>query len=505
MLSAYPTHDLTPSFVAHHLLLCLGTGPFSELNGPEMLRKRKYRTTHYALSSDLSTQVETPFVGEALVRLLPERTFTHLHLFGTRDSMWDTLLLHLLGGEASETDEMVYLNLNETIDEQMLEEDDPDLARLAEVLGERFGLRVHLHVLELPRSETLTWTMLNRMARLPGLGSKDTVSVDLTHGLRVQPIFLLLAARYLMAVHPGLTLRHVFYGAFDLSTQIDTPEGPLRVSPIQDLQAHVALLDWIEAARAFDRYGDAGPVADLLGDHRAKPLQSFAQRLQLNTAGDLRGAAAKVEHAYKTLAPQAPIPFTLLEDRLLELPRQLAKAPSPWQSRLLLAERHAQAQNLGLAFLAAVDAVLDRVAEAYGLDEEARYDAKNQAALKAIAGAWNGPTEALRPVYDDLPHLNTFARLDRWKDANLQKGQPFRLPFSRVFSALNTVRNSVAHTSDGAGDAPPKPSEVFKLVYERHGTPGTLFDYLREVMDHPNFGDIVRVLHDWRRALPSRR
>jgi len=78
----------------HHLLLCLGTGPLKETQSPgTMLRERSYRTAHYHLPGAQEPLVETPFVGEAVLRLHP-KTFSHVHLFGTVDSMWDTLYLH---------------------------------------------------------------------------------------------------------------------------------------------------------------------------------------------------------------------------------------------------------------------------------------------------------------------------------------------------------------------------------------------------------------------------
>lgn len=81
-----------------HLLLMLGTGPSS----PEQVKKREYRQATYFLRDDPERGEETtPFVGEAILRLHPER-FGRVHLFGTTASMWETLYWHALPGDASD-------------------------------------------------------------------------------------------------------------------------------------------------------------------------------------------------------------------------------------------------------------------------------------------------------------------------------------------------------------------------------------------------------------------
>ncbi|MEM1043988.1 MAG: hypothetical protein AAGI91_15340 [Bacteroidota bacterium] len=84
--------------MAHHLVLFLGTGalrPAPADAGPVAdAREGAYRLTRYAFAGAdgqfVSGPVETPFVGEAILDLAPDR-FSHVHIFGTADSMWDAL------------------------------------------------------------------------------------------------------------------------------------------------------------------------------------------------------------------------------------------------------------------------------------------------------------------------------------------------------------------------------------------------------------------------------
>lgn len=472
--------------MAHHLLLCLGTGPLKnkkgeEVSAGEMLRTHEYREVRYAVPG--ADPVRTPFVGQALLTLHPG-TFTHVHLFGTRDSMWDTLYLHLTGARDPDTPEgACYLELSEAVHGGRLAPGDTHLKALERVLSTTFGVTARIHLMALPRDEAATWEMLTCMAGLDGLRDGDTLSIDVTHGLRVQPLFLLLAVRYLQAVRKGIRLQHVFYGAYDLQEQ--------GVAPIQDLRSHVALLDWIDAARAFDRYGDAGPVAELLGDARAAQLSTFAQKLQLNTARDIRVAAREVLRAYATLPAEAPVPFGLLAHRLLDLPRQI-EAARPWEGRLLIAERHAAAQNLGLAILAVWEAVLDRIASVYGLTTDERHKKEVASALASIA---TGKPAGAQEAYRRLPRFQTRVRLGRWKQRTGQKR--VEVSFGLLMDAVQDIRNGIAHTSEQLNGSTFRPQDVYHLAADG------LFAYLRDVMEHPEFDDLKLDFPDWRAAIRS--
>ena len=338
--------------MAHHLVLLLGTGPLKERQADpaELARTREYRTATYALDGRPDT-VETPFVGEALLRLHPD-TFDRVHLLGTADSMWDTLALHL-------GDEALFYELSEAGRAGAL--DDDALAPLAALLGDRFGVPAHAGLLPLPTSEASTWAMLQRMASLPHLADGDALSLDVTHGLRVQPLFLLLALRYLQAVRTGLRLGHVFYGALDLQRD--------GVAPVYDLRPHVALLDWIDAARAFDRSADAGPLAALLADGDAGAVLAdkatdLTRTLQANALPLLRGGANAFLSALRGV-PEGGAPLDLVRPALERLPRRI-NAGAAWEALLYVAEHHAEHGRLGLALLAAWEAARARVADVYG-------------------------------------------------------------------------------------------------------------------------------------------
>lgn len=468
----------------HHLVLFLGTGPLQKGQTPEaVIRERSYRRAHYVRHDDPARgEQETPFVGEALLRLYPG-TFTHVHLFGTADSMWDTLWLHLAGHDAPEADEERYLELHEAVGARALQTGHPWLAALAARFAAAHGVVAHLHVLPIPDGEEATWEMLRRLAALDGLQDGDALSIDVTHGLRIQPLFLLIAARYLTVLLPRLTLRHVFYGALDLHRQGQVP--------VYDLRAHVEMLDWVEAARSFSRYGDAAPVADLLGDHRAARFSHLSRAVQLNALRDLREDARQLVAAYAQVPPDAPVPFQLMLPALLELPRSLAASTYGWQAKLLLARRHARAQNMGLALLAAWEAVVDRVAAVYHLDDRA--GVKVYRALGAIAA---GGPPAVRTFFEGrLPTLTTQSRVGLWADWKPARGE-LTPHFGQVVRTVQMVRNALAHADEGLSGGT-EPREVYRLADDG------LFDYLQQVLESEAFEGLLQAFPDWKKALPT--
>lgn len=425
--------------MAHHLVLLLGTGPLRErqTDPRELLRAREYRTATYALDGNGNATVETPFVGEALVQLHPD-TFDRVHLLGTADSMWDTLVLHF----APEREELYY-TLAEAIRDRSLTEGHAALAELAALLSDHFGVPIDLGLLPLPTSEANTWAMLERMASLPHLSDDDTLSLDVTHGLRVQPLFLLLALRYLQAVRPALRLGHVFYGALDLQRD--------GIAPVYDLKPHVALLDWIDAARAFERSADAGPLVDLLQGGQeervvAEKADDLTRTLQANALPLLRSGANAFFSALRAV-PAGHVPLDLVREPLERLPRA-ANAGRPWEALLYVADHHAEHGRLGLALMAAWEAARARVTDAYG----------------------EGGRPLSRPEGE---HVDTLLK-------KVSKLKRFRLD-----------RNAVAHAKLYASK-----EDNERLKELRHRVPEVIAD-LRAVLDEDQIDRLV-ALHPWK-------
>ncbi|MCS6943798.1 MAG: hypothetical protein NZM30_13275, partial [Geminocystis sp.] len=86
----------------NRLIVLLGTGQ-TKLRE---IRDKSYRQTKYQ-RQDTQQTYETPFFAEALVQLYPKR-FDAIEIFGTKDSMWETLFVHCLEDNITEKDAEVF-------------------------------------------------------------------------------------------------------------------------------------------------------------------------------------------------------------------------------------------------------------------------------------------------------------------------------------------------------------------------------------------------------------
>jgi len=337
-----------------YLYIMLGKGPAGEQ--PRDVLDRKYRKAKYLVPGKEAV-CETPFVGEALHRLHPGR-FSEIHIYGTADSMWHTLYRHLCG-EDRLTQEQVdfFFRLAAAIDERTIGPDTIDWPALEYAYGDAFGITVVCHVLPLPTSDASFWEVLTIMTSTPL--TRRELSIDLTHGLRSQPVFSMLALFFLRHVQPGIEVGSVFYGAYEMAKEYGGR------APIFDLKPVISLMDWTEATVAFERYGDASPIAERLRALPGVPLKNLAKRveylsrvMQVNTLGKLRVNSKKFLVAMTEAEGHLPPPLWLLRNRLTAFPQTVVSLDSDRQVYLSVARHHWDHYRAGLAVLSAWEAVI---------------------------------------------------------------------------------------------------------------------------------------------------
>ena len=358
-MTAYHTFTNRFDTTMEQLIIFLGKGPSTD-----KVQAGTYRQATYFMKDGPTEEIETPFVGEALARLHPGR-FDAIHILGTAGSMWGVLLEHF--GHALQDDALIEEVLS-------LREADPDVlpSRIASAVttsvGTALDTNVYPHLIPVGKSNEDYWQMLKQLTALNI--TSGTVSIDVTHSLRSHPIFLLLALVYFRALHTDLRLGSVFYGALVLTQ--DYFDGR---TPIFDLRPMVKLLDWIEAASAFDRYGDASPIATLIEqedgdfDDLAKRARYVSQVLQLNTLSDIQANTSKmISYLDRSATDQSPL-LEIIKPQLSALPKQLQDIPK-WQAMLTVARQHWDSYRAGLAVLALWEAIIERLSDVYGVSRD---------------------------------------------------------------------------------------------------------------------------------------
>lgn len=434
------------------LILLLGAGPLTI----DEVQAGKYRTAKYFLKDDPEPDLETPFVGEAIVGL-HEGRFDAVHIFGTAGSIWDVLLRHAGDSLKDET----YEELLTLADQDAPERFPGSLReRIQYRVGEQLGTRVEPHLLPIGRTQEEYWEMLRRLAELDI--REGTVSIDVTHALRSQSVFLFIALIYLRAVHDQLSLGSVFYGANAIAQEHFDGR-----TPIFDLRPMAQMLDWIDAAQAFDRHGDAAPLSRLLDQEGGEAMGEVAKRaryvsqvLQLNTLSKIEANTRKWVRQLEELSEEAPLPLRLIRPKLLEGASKIQQQPK-WKAMLTVARQHWSSYRAGLAVLAAWEAVIERFAALYG-----HTGARDMETYKAL---WRVASDT------DL----------RWYK---QKGLG-HLP--QLVSRLHTYRNGIAHSRQ-SGHESFQPQDVYREFPDQ-------LSYLEEHLGDPALESVPQeaLLYDY--------
>ncbi len=353
----------------HSLLLLLGRGQKVLTDWDDA----GYRQANYYLVGNDDRVYTTPFVGEALVHLLPQQ-FTRVYVFGTSGSMWEVLLAHCLQrtdlGKDSFWIEM-YHALARKVRDQSLKAGDSYFRWVGQALQRLFQLPVECYLIELGRNAEEIWRTFGTLMSLDIPAGK--LSIDITHGLRNQPFFLYLTLLYYQALLRNVEIESIYYGALEL-----TQDGK---TPIFNLRELLEMTRWILAVYSFMNYGDARPVIELfpreISSDALETLKQaalrFTSNLQVNLLGRMREYSRDLLAAYDEAKtdPRFPRPLKFLERAFLELPLELEqKGVSKWRAILKIARYHWEHNRPGLSILALWEAVVERLGALYEMNPD---------------------------------------------------------------------------------------------------------------------------------------
>lgn len=454
--------------MAKVLILMLGKGQAKliENKGDKSI---DYRTANYINPNDNTVEKTTAFVGEAIISLYgsSNKKFDKAYILGTPDSMWHTLYGHCINEKIDEDDR--YLEVfeqmgnavqNRSIDDNLLKEIGDEFSQLTNV-------KTTCKVIPLGVNSDELWSIFETIVNIPN--DNDEISIDITHGLRFQPFFLMLAIAYFQNVKNDVKIENVFYGALELSSNFPVidessnpvyekdPDGSFKEfrgrmipkvhSPIYDLKPMLDILDWIKAANAFKEYGDMTDLIKLLSPKDEKDIskndyQLFIQRtrkfidaLQLNKISSIKNSANNFIaelHKITKIKDNKIKPIALVKDTLLEFPKTIVKPQiKNWEILLQIAKRYKDNGQIGFSVLSTWEAIVNRIALVYEFDLQ---EAENN----------NG--------YKYYQFCAKIARKDENKtilNNDLYYGELVEFP--KKTTELSDMRNAIAHLR-GKGD-----------------------------------------------------
>jgi CRISPR-associated Csx2 family protein len=165
-----------------------------------------------------------------------------LVMLGTSGSMWDVLCAD---------DHEQWAELSEAVEADSVTQAQLD----AFAIPASLALQVDCQLKRIPYGDNLTEQVEILQIMAAAIQAGDTVSLDLTHGLRHLPMLGLLSAMYLQTAR-AVTINGIYYGALD-RTKDD-------LTPVMQLNGLLNIAEWLHALDGFNKTGNLAPFSKLL-------------------------------------------------------------------------------------------------------------------------------------------------------------------------------------------------------------------------------------------------
>ncbi|ASF46390.1 TIGR02221 family CRISPR-associated protein [Methylovulum psychrotolerans] len=209
--------------------------------GKSVKQNGQYRQANYCFAD--GSQKTARFFSLALNgHIQPDR----LVMLGTSGSMWDVLCEHL---STDGNDQWAALS-------EAVEADAVTQAQL-DAFSCPVGLALHVdcQLKRIPYGDDITEQVEILQIMAAAIQAGDTVSLDLTHGLRHLPMLGLLSAMYLQTARSA-TINGIYYGALDRTKN--------NLTPVMQLNGLLNIAQWLHALDGFNKTGNLAPFSGLL-------------------------------------------------------------------------------------------------------------------------------------------------------------------------------------------------------------------------------------------------
>lgn len=226
----------------------------TQIGKPREKSDKEYELTTYDLDGKT---FETAMIGYGLAELIkPDR----LILLGTTGSAWSKLIsmrTTLLESEPALAlhDELAPKERNDGISNQ-------DLEPLERILSEELNCPVTCQLTPYLQTNTVKESAQFMQTIAQSVEHGDSITLDITHGLRHHPMLALVAAQYLRTTLSA-TIEGIYYGMFERKQN--------NITPVVSLEGMLQLIDWVTALNSFDKDGDYSIFSNLMKEDGIEP------------------------------------------------------------------------------------------------------------------------------------------------------------------------------------------------------------------------------------------
>lgn len=408
--------------MAKVLISFLGTGPDNKDKGRA---ERQYRPATYRIED--TDYKDTSFVAEAIAS---HYKVDKIILIGTTKSMWERVYEVFCTKQGIEINEDYWMELTSFCDNashKTLLSDLPKTEKLEDAIGK--GSKI------IPIHYGLNEQELNANAAyilgIEGyLNKGDELIVDITHGFRSLPLYIMNLLVYLQNVSSKqVKISHILYGMLDITREIG-------YTPVIELSGLLEQNEWITGAYSFKEFGNAYKIASLLdreqgiGKTVANRLRNFSDSMNINYIDRVKsqvGNLASMKAFEFSAIPNLIVPETI------KLYTDVLKTDSDSYFQFNLSKWHFEHKNYASAYMVLLEAILTYVCEKCQIDFGSSL--KDSEFAKVILGK---PDRAKEFDSDEVIRCRAILKPDYGDLKN-------------TYVSINDIRNAIAHQTSKQG------------------------------------------------------
>ena len=379
------------------LISFLGTGSLNKEPNNQIPNSsdRQYRTAKYHFSNN--EESENTFVAAALAE---HNNIDKVILIGTVHSMWEEVYRYFTEKNGKTLDEEVYFQILEYC-ENATHKSELTIPH-KELIEQSIGSKAKIILIKYGINNEETQENINTVLGIEQeLNERDEVIVDITHSFRSLPILIMNLLIYLQTVSKKkINISHVYYGMLEVNRE-------LGHAPVAELSSMLDISKWITGAYAFENFGNAYQIADLIESENkdvSERLRRFSNLMNLNHLGllkrEINSLKAIKNTTYRTLIPSLII--TPIVNRFIA---QFENIRTLSLFQLRLAKWQFEHHNYTAAYISVIESIITYTCEINNKDwqkREIREEAKD--ALRKQNNTWRVQGE-LTNIFRETNHI----------------------------------------------------------------------------------------------------
>jgi septal ring factor EnvC (AmiA/AmiB activator) len=227
-----------------------------------------------------------------------------------------------------------------------------------------------------------------------------------------------------------ISIERITYGMLDVTKEMNGR------TPVVDLSNLLKLSDWISGAYAFQQFGNAYKIAELMKTEDpsvAERLKRFSDLLNLNHIASIREEAQNLS-AIKNQHYSSKIPEMVLNPILKDFINEFSNATTDSSFQFRLAQWQFEHHNYCPAFLTLQESIITYVCEQSGYNSN-DYDNREEVKKKISKG--DGIDNTLRKTFKSIKNIRNSLAHSR------KSGQSYTQMIKTLQDSINILKNII--------------------------------------------------------------